>query len=409
MTATTPRLPVTALGLLLGVLAWLMFAINLGVPNKPVFDEIYYVEAARGLLRLDAPYNIEHPLMGKMLIAAGIALFGDNGFGWRFFSSVAGAATVVAVFAIAWQLFGRARLALCAALVTLFNFTLFIQARIAMLDGFMAAFLLLAIAASIAATRAHGGAAWRWLGAAGVFFGFAVASKWAAAPFVALAAVALWRAGGTIGKRPFAMLALLFGASIGVYFLSFLPAFFYRYDPLTLAGLLDFQWRMYLAQTAPLPRHPYQSGWWSWPLDARPIWYLYEKVDGAQRGILMLGNPFVLWGGLIAVGLCLWAGVRANDRALRLVGLLWLASFGIWVLIPKKIGFFYYYYLPSLILPLAIIGAVDRYLAPRWRFAHETAVLASFALFLWFFPIISAAPLADDQAFLKWMWFDSWR
>lgn len=402
----------------LALLALLLFLANLGVPNKPVFDEVYYVEAARTLLALRAPYNNEHPLLAKLFIAGGITLFGDNGFGWRFFSAIAGAALIAGVFAIGWQLWGRIRPATYAALIALFNFTVFIQARIAMLDGYMAAFLLLAIAATIAAARAPYPRARGWLIVAAALYGAAAASKWSAAPFLLFAVLAMlwlrWRdsASGAAhfgGMRAVHMIAILALVSATVYFASFAPAFFYRFDPLTLARLLPFQWEMFVQQTAPLAKHPYQSPWWSWPIDQRPIWYLYEFADGAQRGILMIGNPFVLWAGLPAVAACLWAGLAGRDRALLGVALLWIASYGIWVVIPKKIGFFYYYYIPSVMLALAIIGASERYLAPRWRYASEAAVLASLALFLWFYPILSAAPLADDQAFLHWMWFDSWR
>lgn len=409
-----PRPLLAALGI--GALAELLFLVNLGVPNKPVFDEIYYNEGGRALLSLRAPYNLEHPLLGKIFIAAGIALFGDNGFGWRFFSTLAGVAAVTGVFAIGWQLWGKLRPATYAALIALFNFTLFIQARIAMLDGYMAGFLLLAIAATIATARAEGGAVWRWLTVATILYGCAVASKWAAAPFVALAVAAMiwlrWRDQGTdrrhFCKKPLVpMIALLGGGSMLVYFASFTPAFFYSFDPLTLARLLPFQWTMYVQQTAPLAPHPYQSPWWTWPLDIRPVWYLYEFVDGAQRGILMIGNPFVIWAGFPAVAMCLWAGLRGARSAL-LIALLWFASYGMWVLIPKKIGFFYYYYLPSIILALAIVEVSERYLVRRWRYASEAAVLASFALFLWFYPIISAAPLDGPQAFQHWMWLKTW-
>ena len=96
---------------------------------------------------------------------------------------------------------------------------------------------------------------------------------------------------------------------MAVYFVTFTPAFFYHFEPLTLSKLLPFQSKMYFEQTQVLQPHPYQSSWWTWPLDIRPIWYLYEPVDGAVRSILMLGNPVVMWGGLIAVLACLYAGV----------------------------------------------------------------------------------------------------
>lgn len=400
----------------LGIAAELLFLANLTIPGKPIFDEVYYTEAARTIARLYGPYNIEHPLLAKSIMAGGILIFGDNPLGWRFFSTVAGAAVIMGVFAIGWQLFGRVRPALYAALFVLLNFTVYIQARIAMLDGFMAAFVVLATAAMIASARAPAGQSRRWLVIAAILLGLAVGSKWSAVPFVAFAGMALvWlklRTGGArhfAGQRLVPSLALLGTVSIATYLVTWLPAFFYQHEALTLGTFIPFQLRILQQQLLPLPKHPYQSTWWTWPLDLRPMWYLYEPVDGIQRGILMLGNPAVMWGGLVAVAACLWAGLRERAKPMLAIALLWIGSYGVWIVIPKKIGFFYYYYLPSIFLGLALAAALERYAEPRFKFASEIALAVTFALFAWFFPIISAAPLDSDQAFLRWMWFNSWR
>jgi len=403
------------IALALGIAAELLFLANLAIPAKPVFDEIYYAEAARTIARLHGPYNVEHPLFAKTIMAGGIMLFGDNSFGWRFFSTVAGAVVIMSVFVIGWQLLGRVRPALYAAIFVLLNFIVFIEARIAMLDGYMAALVLVAIVTMIAAARAPADLTRRWLLVSAVLLGLAVGAKWTAIPFVAFAGCAMiWlklRGNRTYfaGVDLLPGLAILGLVSIATYALTFAPAFFYRYEPLTIATFIPHQFRILAQQTAPLPVHPYQSPWWSWPLDLRPMWYLYEPVEGVQRGILMLGNPAVMWGGLIAVGACLYAGVRERVQPMLAIALLWLGAYGMWALIPKKIGFFYYYYLPSVFLGLAIAAALEHYVEPRFKYASEVALVITFALFAWFFPIISAAPLDSDQAFLRWMWFDSWR
>lgn len=415
MTTDSPRPRPFLIAFALGIIAELLFLANLAIPAKPVFDEIYYAEGARTIAKLYAPYNVEHPLFAKTIMAGGILLFGDNSFGWRFFSTVAGAVVIMCVFAIGWQLLGRVRPALYAALFVVFNFIVYIQARIAMLDGYMAAFVLLAIVVMIAAARAPAASTRRWLLGAAVLLGLAVGAKWTAIPFVAFAAITMiWLKTRRdrayfAGIRLVPGLAILGVVSILTYALTFLPAFLYRYEPLTIATFIPYQFRILAQQTAPLPVHPYQSPWWSWALDLRPMWYLYEPVDGVQRGILMLGNPAVMWGGLAAVAACLYAGLRDRVRPMLAIGLLWLGSYGMWALIPKKIGFFYYYYLPSVFLGLALAAALERYAEPRFKYASEAALVLSFALFAWFFPIISAAPLDSDQAFLRWMWFASWR
>ena len=410
------------LALVIGVVAQALFLFRVGVPHSLVFDEVHYVPAARALKALSGPVNTEHPLAGKELIALGIQLFGDNSFGWRFLSTLAGTATVLGVYAIAWLTWHRVRTAATAAAIVLLNITVFIQARIAMLDGFMAAFVVTGLACLLWSMRADtAGRAWRrWLAGAALL-GLATGTKWLAAPYLALAGLSFvamrFREGhflSAAGKRHWPGLAtipalLALGlVSIGVYFLTFAPAFFYTAEPMTLSGLLPFQRFMYAQQTQVLPPHPYQSAWWTWPLMIRPIWYLYERADDAQRGILLLGNPAVLWGGLVAVTACLWAGIRERNARLPAAAGLWVFSLAIWALIPKSLGFFYYYHLSSIWLALPIAGALERHAVGRWRGWDEAYLALVLGMFAYFFPIIAALPLAGPGSFRHWMWFPTW-
>lgn len=427
MTDTAPR-PYRAAAII-GLAAQALFTLRVATPHKLVFDEVHYVPAAKVLLQLQGSVNIEHPLLGKELIALGISLFGDNSFGWRIMSTFAGTATVLGIFAILWMLFGRVRTATMGALFVLLNITVFIQARIAMLDGFMAAFVVTGIAALLWAMRSPPGKTWpRWL-LGSLLLGLGVACKWVAAPYVAYAGIAFvvirLRDARLRGRSVYAALnpgnqlywpgmpaihaLLALGAvSIAAYCLTFLPAFFYAVDPLTLNGLARFQMRMYEAQTQILPHHTYESGWRTWPLMVRPIWYLYEPVDGAVRGVLMIGNPAIFWGGLIAIAACLYAWVREGSARLLAVVLLWAGSYAMWIVIPKSIGFFYYYYLPSIFLALPLAAAFDRFGKGRYRNLDYGFLALTFCLFVYFYPIISSVALNDPQDFRYWMWFSTW-
>lgn len=397
------------LALLIGLASWLLFVLRLAVPQQPVFDETHYVPAARMLLALSGPTNIEHPLLGKTLIAAGIWLFGDTPFGWRFFSTVAGAVTVVGVFGVVQAMFGRVRTSTLAAVLTLLNFTVFVQARIAMLDGYMAAFLLAGIACVAWAMRRGGWGLWL---AGAALLGCAVGCKWAAVPYVGFAGFAfLWLKYEKPARWPGVPL-ILGGAAFGIvalasYFVTFAPAFFYTTDQMTLARLLPFQAEMYARQTETLPPHTYQSDWWTWPLLLRPIWYLYEPVDGAQRGILLLGNPAIMWGGLVAVAACLWGWIKRGATPLLAAAGLWIASVAIWAIIPKSLGFYYYYYPSSIFLGIAIAAAFDHWRARLLGWDIGFVVLA-FGLALYFWPVLSAQALPDAGAFRHWTWLQSW-
>jgi dolichyl-phosphate-mannose--protein O-mannosyl transferase len=317
---------------------------------------------------------------------------------------------VLGVFAILWRLFGSVRTAALGGALLVLNFTLFIQARIAMLDGFMGAFVVLAVAAMLWGMRERP-VLWWTLGS--VALGLAVAVKWAAAPFVAYAGLAFlllkWRRSDRWpGLGPVRAMAILGGASVATYFLTFAPAFLYAERPLTPSSLLPFQLEMFRQQTQVLTPHTYQSQWWSWPVPLRPVWYLYEPVDGAMRGVLLVGNPVVMWGGLLAVAACLWAFLRHRDLRSGGVAALWLGSYLVWAVIPKSLGFFYYYYLPSIWLPIALAAACHRHSRGRLESADETLLALAAGALLYFYPILSAAPLARPDAFERWTLLDSW-
>lgn len=199
------------------------------------------------------------------------------------------------------------------------------------------------------------------------------------------------------------------GAAVIVYLATFAPAFSVGENALRPAEILDHQLVIYAEQTKPLAPHTYQSQWWQWPLMERPIWYLYERVNGVLRGVLLIGNPAVMWGGLLAVLACLLGGLRAREPRLLLVAALWLFSYGIWVVIPKKIGFFYYYYVPGLLLPLVLAGAFGHFCRDRLRWMPPAFLILSGLLFWYFYAIIAATPLAYDGAFERWTWFESWK
>lgn len=404
------RLSHRATAALFGLVALSLFGWRLGVPSVMTFDETWYVPAARSLLALEGPTNIEHPLFAKSMIAAGIALFGDNAVGWRVSSVLAGALTVAGIWQLSWALFGHARIASYAALFAMLNGMLFIHARLGMLDAWMGALLMWGLAVLIQARRVE--RPWRRIALAGLLFGLAIGAKWSAAPMVAIAgltmiAVRLRHRTVFSGANPLLLAGLLGGVAAIAYLATFTPAFLYTRDPLTLATLIPFQFEMLATQANPLAPHAYQSEWWQWPLALQPIWYFYEVADGAQRGILLVGNPAILWGGLMGVAACLWAGIRERNGVLPLAGGLWLASYLPWALIPKSPAFFYHYHLPALLLCPALAAALHFDGLPRWS-APAFAVLATL-LFAYFYPIIAATALPDSGAFQRWVWFDGWR
>jgi len=113
---------------------------------------------------------------------------------------------------------------------------------------------------------------------------------------------------------------------------------------------------MWFGQLSVGNSHPYMSTWKDWPLLGRPIWYAYDQEPAKTvRGVLLMGNPFVMLVGLAGILACVWDWVQTRDRKSFLIFFLYLCLFASWVVIPRKVAFYYYYYPAGMILSLALV------------------------------------------------------
>lgn len=434
---------VTKIAIGLYLFSQTLFLIGIQFPTKVDFDEFHYVPAAKALYQFDKIPNREHPPLAKYLIGIGIETLGDNPPGWRVMSTVFGSITLVGMFFWGLALFRDEKLALWIALLTLVNQLLYVQARIAMLDTFMFAFMVWAFAAftdtwrdDISEARVR-----KRLLAAGVLFGLSAACKWyglmglltcvgmialvyvfrgwgvvfqskAPAPSVPLKSTdwyspKLW---GGITFQDWLMYLGLIPAL--VYFATFLPyAFFHEGVPIW--KFISFQADMYGDQLRVVGTHPYMSQWKDWPLMSRPIWYAFDQ-DGAgiHRCVLLLGNPLIMWGGLLALVACAYGVVRDRSREGFLVLFFYLGLFASWMIIPRKVSFYYYYYPAGMVLSMSMA-----YLFFCWDRRKKAAggkpiarwvVLGlAAALFIYFFPILSGMKVQGDD-FRQYMWSNRW-
>lgn len=387
------------------------FLFNIRYPATKNFDEFHYIPSALQWISLSENQNWEHPPLAKLLISLGIRWFGDEPLGWRFMSVFFGALTLVGMYRLAYELFGRdRRAAWICAMITLFNQLLYVQARIAMLDTFMMAFLAWSLAFGVRALDEKTTDS-RWIARAGVAMGLAAACKWfALVPWAMCAALLFFQALRLRSRERFRDLALYWiGVPLVAYYATFLPYLFVKREPgYTLWELLtSFQARMLDGQKRVVNSHPYMSRFYDWIWMKRPIWYAFDK-EGLQqedvRGVLLLGNPLIMWGGLVAVlGLAAEA-IRKRARSAFLILYFYLGFAFCWIAIPRKVAFYYYYYPAGMMLGLAITYWI---LKAKRDWVAYVAVGATFGFFFYFFPILAALPIPAN-GFMRWMWFSSW-
>jgi len=125
---------------LIGMMLVLHFAI-VDIPRAYVFDEFYYVPQALAFLS-GSRIPLWHPPLGLLLIAFGIAVFGDRGLGWRFSSVVFGVLSIGVLYLLVNACTRDKRVALFSSTLYAFDSLIFVQSSIAMLDIFFVCFML---------------------------------------------------------------------------------------------------------------------------------------------------------------------------------------------------------------------------------------------------------------------------
>lgn len=295
-------------------------------PNEVVFDETYYVNDARNIINGNETMRTEHPPIGKLMVMSGILLFGDNAFGWRFFSVIFGTISIVLFFLICRKIMpGKATL--IATFLFAFDNMGFVQASLALLDVYIVTLML-----------------------AGLLF-YVHKSYLLSGMTIALSTLAKLTGGlaimGSILHWMFARRdkPKQFIASIVVAGISYL-AFTVAFDYFTFHKLVNPIDRTILMLNAgtsitfEYAKHPYMSRPWDWILtpNMMPYWWDPQYISFVN---------FTVWGLIIpAIIYMFWRAKKGNEASS--FGLAWFAStFLIWIPISfatNRVSFVYYFY-----------------------------------------------------------------
>ncbi|RPH36608.1 MAG: phospholipid carrier-dependent glycosyltransferase [Chloroflexi bacterium] len=443
----------TALLLAVTGIAAALRLISLGSPSALVFDEIFYAQNACLLVAgpdvcgVTEPLSNAHPPLGQWLIAAGIAIVGYDPFGWRVAAALAGSLTVALTYVLARLVIPTdgARAAAIGAAVAAGLLAVdvlhIVQSRIAMLDVFLALFVVAAFVAVLldlrSTPRPGRGGIGRWLfgrpwrSTAGVLIGAAVAVKWSGV-YSALGVVFLVVAWEVVTRRRTtngesrgwgSAIAMGFRAEglRTVVVLGVVPVLVYvaTYIGVAQGALVAEPWRegswLYDVAHHQLAmarfhvglegQHPYESASWSWFLLKRPVAFWFEESATYQH-ILAMGSPLAWWPSLAVFG---WLGVswlrgnRSLGTSVILVGA--LSAYLPWLALGfARSQIFLWYVLPALPFLYAAVGVA----VVRWQgWARGVLVVglaAALAAFVFFWPIATASPLAPDDWRLR-MWF----
>ncbi len=425
---------------------------RLAEPSRKIFDEVYYASDGCFFAGIDyrtceldvaSERSWVHPPLGKNMIALGIDAFGNTPFGWRFAAAVAGTALVAMVGAIAYFLLGSVLWAGVAAALAATEHLEFVQSRIAMLDVFLAFFVVLGFLFLVAdrvrndptaldeeEARPRPRAVWRPLRLlAGVSFGAAVAVKWSGLLALAGALVlsvswarsARKRAGD---RRP--LIAAIRTEGFGIYlalvilpFLAYVSAWIpwladHGFNPFPLlrhhGDMAEYHVNLDPVNTEGEPVHPYLSPAWKWLPMVRAVAYFWDGAPDCCRHILAMGHPLLFWGSLIVIPYLAYRWTRDWRAGAIVVPI--VAQFLPWLAVGRPLFLFYM----TPVTPFLALGMAyalrdgSRLRLGRWRVGAATValiVLAFVGLFAFFWPVLTASHLSVE-AWEARMWLQGW-
>ena len=378
--------PLVALGLILAFsLAARVYQIDqpcyrpcAGPESRLIFDEFYYVNAARSIAGIPqppgSPYvklthvgfvvnlanppsgddpNSEHPQLAKVLIAGGIKLFGDNPWGWRIGSVLFSLIAMIALYALVTGVGGSSWLAVGTVAVMALDNLALVQGRIGMLDIYALAMMLVAGALYV---RRHPLLA-------GIALGVGACMKEVA--FYLLVALVLFEAVRLLqarlsarsdahvdllgGQTPIVVVTELvecvlcsFAVFFGLLWLLDVLVPAYDFSTHTVYAGDPFKHFAHIIRSAAAlkvnPRHPFRiaSPPLHWLINQKPIIYAGKEVGTVgsggvisrhTRGTLVVQfvakmNPFIIFALAPALALALIRAWRDRDRV-ALLGAAW--------------------------------------------------------------------------------------
>jgi dolichyl-phosphate-mannose-protein mannosyltransferase len=347
-------------------LALLVIGISSTIWSAPMtFDEPAYVEAARDFIARTPSVNPEHPPLAKYVIALSIEVLGDNGFGWRLPSALAGALLALSAFGLTLRLTRDVQTAYVAWLLLIANGFWFVMGRLAMLPIYEVALETAGVWAFLIAVEEQKFAWFLWSGA---LFGLSIGCRWCGAVGLLVCLAYALLADGARFIRQLKNAIAIASTAIVVYAITWIPLIWREHRSARYwfaANAYIYEFHRSAAANARIG-----EAWWTW----------FVRFQPQPSLTYVIANPVIGVLGMVAV-------VTLLGRRKRLLPALYLAHVMLWASGVKHITFYYYYFEAFTWLTVALAVALEGVEIHRVRL-NVVATACAVAAFVYDLPVL---------------------
>lgn len=416
--------------------------------DESYFDEIYHPRNANEIANGEYMYASVHPLLGTSIIALSIKLFGNNPLAWRLPGALFGIMMVPLFYFMIKLLFKKRRSAILGTILLDAEFMHLTTSRIATLEPFSVFFILLMFYFMIRYIYTHFydtslKKRFTLLACSGISMGLGFATKWTACYSAVGLAILFFlhlfdecklykkikgldlseyneevqkerkKICKTFVEETWLTilwcLLVFIVVPVVIYFVSYIPTKVWRngFSIKNVISQIEYMYRYHINLTA---THPYQSSWWQWILDIRPIWYYYgTDVAGYKHSISCFTNPIITWVGLLTTLYTFYSAIRNRSKIAIIISVGYLTAFLPWVSLVQRCVFAYHFYPTSFFMLLSIVYASEKLITRNKKSMYFIIgfVVISCIIFIMFLPVTAGQGTSVDYIhFLEW--FSTW-
>jgi len=245
-----------------------------------------------------------------------------------------------------------------------------------------------------------------------IFFGLSISTKWTGIYLIPVIGITLithckwsfiyWQK----SLKNIFIKGLIFAIiGISIYLISYTPLFIHY----GFQKFIDLHKQMWWYHTNLKATHPSQSVAYLWPIDWRPVWFWVKYGDSKTGNIYAMLNPFIAWGGILAVLVTMYYYLESKSKNLLVLLLAYFIFWVPWIFSPRIM--FLYHYLPSVpFLIICIAYILDKLIRADNQFLPYIAMFyisLVLATFIFFYPYWTGTPVINDMVD-KFRWLKTW-